>query len=151
MRYLQVSKIQHFLTIHTHTYAHTYAKIICETTHVLINLIVVTTCNISAHQSIMLYTVYNYPVCVCVFCRLWLFGPCGLWPTRLLCPWHFSRQEYWNVLPFPPPEDLPDPGIEPTSPVSPSLQVDSLPLSHRGSPKLYTVIWQIYLIKSREI
>ena len=27
----------------------------------------------------------------------------------------FSRQEYWNGLPFPPPEDLPDPGIEPVS------------------------------------
>ena len=27
----------------------------------------------------------------------------------------FSRQEYWSGLPFPPPGDLPDPGIEPTS------------------------------------
>ena len=27
----------------------------------------------------------------------------------------FSRQEYWSGLPFPPPEDLPDPGIEPVS------------------------------------
>ena len=24
----------------------------------------------------------------------------------------FSRQEYWSGLPFPPPEDLQDPGIE---------------------------------------
>ena len=35
-----------------------------------------------------------------------------------------SRQEYWNGLPFPPPGDLPNPGIEPRSP---DLQVDSLP------------------------
>ena len=28
----------------------------------------------------------------------------------------FSRQEYWSGLPFPPPGDLPDPGIKPTSP-----------------------------------
>ena len=28
----------------------------------------------------------------------------------------FSRQEYWSGLPFPSPEDLPDPGIEPGSP-----------------------------------
>ena len=28
----------------------------------------------------------------------------------------FSRQEYWSDFPFPPPEDLPDPGIEPESP-----------------------------------
>ena len=28
----------------------------------------------------------------------------------------FSRQEYWGGLPLPPPEDLPDPGIEPKTP-----------------------------------
>ena len=28
----------------------------------------------------------------------------------------FSRQEYWSGLPFPPPGDLPNPGIEPGSP-----------------------------------
>ena len=39
--------------------------------------------------------------------------PHGLQPTRLLSPWDFSRQEYWNGLPFPSPGDLPDPGIEP--------------------------------------
>ena len=32
----------------------------------------------------------------------------------LLCPWEFSRQEYW--LPFPSPGDHPDPGIKPISP-----------------------------------
>ena len=32
-----------------------------------------------------------------------------------------SRQEYWCGLPFPSPEDLPDPGIEPESLVSPAL------------------------------
>ena len=34
------------------------------------------------------------------------------------------RQEYWSGLPFPSPRDLPNPGIEPGSPV---LQADSLP------------------------
>ncbi|ELR46456.1 hypothetical protein M91_05097, partial [Bos mutus] len=33
----------------------------------------------------------------------------------------FSRQEYWSGLPFPPPGDLPNPGIEPMSLVSPAL------------------------------
>ena len=33
----------------------------------------------------------------------------------------FSRQEYWSGLPFPSPEDLPDPGIEPMSLKSPAL------------------------------
>ena len=37
----------------------------------------------------------------------------------------FSRQEYWSRSPFPSPEDLPDPGTEPTSPASPALQADS--------------------------
>ena len=33
----------------------------------------------------------------------------------------FSRQEYWRGLPFPSPEDLPDPGVEPASLTSPAL------------------------------
>jgi len=35
----------------------------------------------------------------------------------------FFRQEHWSRLPFPPAGDLPDPGIEPTPPVSPTLAV----------------------------
>ena len=33
----------------------------------------------------------------------------------------FSRQEYWNGLPCPPAETLPNPGIKPASPTSPAL------------------------------
>ena len=33
----------------------------------------------------------------------------------------FCRQECWSGLPYPPPRDLPDPGIEPTSLMSPAL------------------------------
>ena len=47
----------------------------------------------------------------------------GLQPTRLLCPWGFSSQEYWSGLPCPPPGELPCPGIEPRSP---AFQEDSL-------------------------
>ena len=46
----------------------------------------------------------------------------------------FSRQEYWNGLPFPSPEDLPDPGIEPRSP---ALQADALLSEPPGKPKLH--------------
>ena len=35
-----------------------------------------------------------------------------------------SRQENWSGLPFPPPRDLPDPGMKPGSP---ALQADALP------------------------
>ena len=41
----------------------------------------------------------------------------------------FSRLEYWSGLPFPPPEDLPNPGIELRSP---ALQADFLPTELRG-------------------
>ena len=43
----------------------------------------------------------------------------------------FSRQEYCRGLPFPPPEDLPDPGIKPASP---ALQADSLLSEPLGKP-----------------
>ena len=49
----------------------------------------------------------------------------------------FFRQEYWSGLPFIPPGDLPDPGIEPESHQSPSLQADSLPLAPTGKPLLW--------------
>ena len=39
----------------------------------------------------------------------------------------FSRREYRSGLPFPSPGDLPDPRIEPMSPVSSAMQADSLP------------------------
>ena len=39
-----------------------------------------------------------------------------------------SWQVYRSGLPFPPPRDLPHPGIEPVSLISPALQVGSLPL-----------------------
>ena len=43
----------------------------------------------------------------------------------------FSRQEYWSGLPFPPPGNLPDPGIKPASLASSALQANSLPLGHQ--------------------
>ena len=39
----------------------------------------------------------------------------------------FSSQKYWHGLPFPPPGDLPDPGIKVVSLASLALQADSLP------------------------
>ena len=59
--------------------------------------------------------------------------PLTLWTVAHQAPLSmgFSRQEYWNGLPFFSPGDLPNPGIEPRSP---ALQADSLPLSCQGSP-----------------
>jgi len=47
----------------------------------------------------------------------------------------FSRQEYWSGLPFPSPEELPNPGIEAWSPAS---QADSLPFELQGSLDIMT-------------
>ena len=53
------------------------------------------------------------------------------WPLTVACQappsMGFFSQECWNGLPFPSAGDLPDPGTELTSPVSPVLQADSLP------------------------
>ena len=58
--------------------------------------------------------------CVCAQSRPTL-RPSGLKPARLLCPWDFSRQEYWSGLSFPPPGDLSHPWIESMSPEFPEL------------------------------
>ena len=52
--------------------------------------------------------------------------PHELWLIRLLCPWNSPGKntgEYWSGVPFPSPEDLPNPGSKPGSP---PLQADSL-------------------------
>ena len=48
-----------------------------------------------------------------------------------------SRQEYWSGLPFPPPGNLPNPGIEPGSP---ALQADALPSELPGKPQKMSII-----------
>ena len=50
-----------------------------------------------------------------------LWGPHGLQPTQASLSMGFSRQDYWSGVPFPPPGDLPDPGIELASLSSPAL------------------------------
>ena len=49
----------------------------------------------------------------------------------------FSRQKYWSGLPFLSPEDLPGPGIKPSSP---TLQADSLLAELPGYLHLFVVI-----------
>ena len=51
----------------------------------------------------------------------------------------FSRQEYWSGLPCPPPGNISNPGIEPTTPASPALAGGFfffffLPIPHLGCP-----------------
>ena len=54
----------------------------------------------------------------------------------------FTREKYWSRLPFPSSGDLPDPGIEHTSPGSPALQADSWPTEPPGiKGQLQLTIW----------
>jgi len=66
-------------------------------------------------------------VCVCV-CVCWSFSRVRLFETpqniahQTSLSMEFYRQEDWSGLPFPSPEELPNPGIQPWSP---ALQADS--------------------------
>ena len=61
--------------------------------------------------------------CYSMHCSLPSSSVRGIFQARIL-----------SGLPFPPPGDLLDPGIEPASPVSPALQADLYHLNHQGSP-----------------
>ena len=65
-----------------------------------------------------------------------------LWTVAYQAPpsMEFSRQEYWNGLPFPSPGDLPSPGIEPGSP---TWWADALPFEPLGNPTGYKVMLKI--------
>ena len=77
-------------------------------------------------------------VCMCVHGHAWACSDAQSlsrvqlfatpWPVAHQAPLSMGlfRQEYWRGLPFLPKGDLPNPGIKPTSLVSPALQVESL-------------------------
>ena len=77
-------------------------------------------------------------MCVCVLSHVWLFPT--LWTVAHQAPLsvEFSRQEYWSELSFPPPGDLPDPGIKPGSPASPALAGGFFTIQPAGKPSVLT-------------
>jgi len=62
--------------------------------------------------AVYIYTVFS---CVRIFAILWTAA------HKVSLSMEFSWQEFWRGLPFPPPWDLPDPGITHTSLVSPCI------------------------------
>ena len=69
---------------------------------------------------------FNLPVHVCIlscfsYVRLWHLMDHSPIARQAPLSVGFSRQEFWSGLPFPPPGDLPDPVIKPTSLKSPVL------------------------------
>ena len=63
--------------------------------------------------------------------------PRGVQPSRPLCPWGFSRQEYRSGFPCPPPGNLPNPGIGATTL---AFRVDSL-LSEPPGKRIRMTEW----------
>ena len=53
--------------------------------------------------------------------HFWLFATPQTVAHQALLSMGFSRQEHWSGLPYPPPEDLPDPGIKPVFSCTPAL------------------------------
>ena len=72
-------------------------------------------------------------VCAQLFNLVRLFATPWAVARQALLSKGFSMQEYWSRLPCPPPGDLPDPGTESTSLMSPASQVDSLPTEPPGA------------------
>ena len=72
--------------------------------------------------SLMRNIKYSVSLSFCVYAHTCL-TLCNPWPIAHQGPLtiKFSRQEHYSGSPCPPPGDLPDPGIEPASPVSPAL------------------------------
>ena len=65
-----------------------------------------------------------------------LVTPWTVAPEALLSM-RFFRQEHWRELPFPPPGNIPNPGIKTQSPMSSALQEDSLPSELSGKLHIY--------------
>ena len=90
-------------------------------------------CHICSHEKELMFKTnisLTANMCCAVLSRSVLsdfLPPHGLQPARLLCPWEFSRQEYWSGLPCPPPGQS-------SQPRSPALQMDSVPSEPPGKP-----------------
>ena len=61
----------------------------------------------------------------------------------------FSRQEYWSGLPCPFPRDLPDPGTEPESLMSPALAGEFFITSTTWEPFVKCTYWEIENIQTK--
>ena len=73
-------------------------------------------------------------MCAQSLSRVQLFETPWTVAHQVLLSMELSRQEYWSGLPFPTPGDLPNPGIEPTSLVSPALAGGFFTTSATGKP-----------------
>ena len=74
--------------------------------------------------------------------HVWLFATLWTLANEATVSMGFSRQEYWNGLPFPPPRDIPDPGIKSESPASLALSGILFTPEPPGKPCETRITWQ---------
>ena len=72
-------------------------------------------------------------LCASLFTHVWLFATTRIVTLQAPLSIGILRQEYWSGLPCSPPENLPDPGIEPRSS---ALQADFCCLNHQESQRI---------------
>ena len=79
--------------------------------------------------------------------------PMDYMPAMLLLSMGFSSHEDWRGLPYPPPRDLPNPGIKPTSPAAPALAGRFIYHQHQlfEAPKLIHIYTHIYTHKYMQL
>ena len=94
---------------------------------------------LSLHRKVASVPTWFTDECASVLSRVRLFATPWTVTNQAPLSTGFSRQEYWSGLPFPPPGELPDPGIELESLVSPALAGGSFATGknphHLGSPQ----------------
>ena len=74
----------------------------------------------------------------CVLSHVQLFGIPRIVANNLSM--EFAKQEYWSGLPFPTPEDLPNPGIEPVSLEPPALAGGFFTIVPSGKPLRWYIL-----------
>ena len=88
---------------------------------------------------------YKIYVLSCV----WIFVTTCTVDRQAPLPMEFPRQECWSGLPIPSPPELPDPGIEPMSPVAPELAGRFFTTEPPGMPTIYELLWKVVIYQWR--
>ena len=89
-------------------------------------------------MSIMLFVCAQWLNRVQIFATPWTIA------HQVLLSMGFPRKEYWSGLPFPPPEDLPNPGIKPMSLVAPALVGKFFIIEPPGKPTVLLIFTSVY-------
>ena len=80
-------------------------------------------------------------MCAHMLSRVWLFMTPWTVAHQVPLSMKFSKQKYWSGAPFPTPEDLPNPRIEPVSVLSPALAGGFFTTSNSWEAKYINIEW----------